>query len=63
MAPNWKAHEIAIACKAYAIATQNGIKGADQDLEAFNKLIVEKIHDLAPLGHPPGNYHKQGDRV
>ena len=63
MAPNWKPHEIAIACKAYTIATQNGIKGADQDIETFNKDILERVRDLAPVGHAPGTYHERGNRA
>ena len=63
MPPNWKPHEIAIACKAYASATQNGIHGADQDLENFNADIIEKIRLLAPAGYLPDTYHERGRRI
>ena len=63
MAPNWQPHKIAIACKAYASATNNGIQGCDQDIEKFNNDIVEKICLLAPSGYCPGTYHERGDRI
>ena len=54
MAPNWKPAEVATACKAYASATDNGEVGADQDVEKFNKDIIEKLEKLAPANCEKG---------
>ena len=65
MAPNWKADEIALACQAYASATNNGIQGADQDIEAFCDDIVKKLEQLVPRPESiqDNTYHKRGHRV
>ena len=63
MAPNWKPEEITLACRAYASATNNGIKGCDQDVETFNKDICEKLKILAGPNVQEGTHYHRGKRV
>ena len=63
MAPNWKPDEIALACKAYANATKNGVKGCDQDIKSFTADILQKLEILAEGIAPPGTHHHRGASV
>lgn len=46
--PNWDAHELQIACRAYKMATLNRIKGADQTVLHFGDSIVSYIREMQP---------------
>ena len=59
MAPNWKADEITLACRAYAIATNNGIKGSDQDVDTFSNDICEKLKLISKENAKKDFYYKR----
>lgn len=54
---------IALACRAYASATNNGIVGSDQDLERFSRDLLEKYKCISPSDVRPSTYYERGARV
>jgi hypothetical protein len=46
--PSWDAFELQIAARAYKIATQNRIRGADQKKTTFGDHILKLIKELQP---------------
>ena len=54
---NWKKEEIALACKAYAVATKNSVSGCDMRGEDFNQNLVDIFKTFAPVPTPEDTYH------
>ena len=50
MGEHWLAEEIALACKAYIISTQNAARGADQNISGFNNDFLAKYEAVSPTG-------------
>ena len=63
MGKRWTTAEVAVACKAFASATNDSIKGADQRAEDFNQKLVEILQQLSPASCEEGTYYFRGDRV
>ena len=56
-AKNWTKEEIALACKAYAVATENSVSGCDIRGEDFNQNLVDIFKTFAPVPTPEDTYH------
>ena len=46
-----------MACKAYAVATENSVSGCDMRAEDFNHTLLQTFKTLAPIPTPEGTYH------
>ena len=54
---HYKAEEVTVLAKAFAIASQDPIVGADQRSEDLAKKIHLKVKELAPANCDAGTYH------
>ena len=59
MTKRWNIDEIALTCKAYINATNNPIKGTDQDFCTFSLDIVDKFEHVSPSNFADGTYYKR----
>lgn len=63
MGKRWSSTEAALACRAYASATNDSVNGADQRAEVFNQKLVEVLELLSPSEVEEGTHYHRGDRV